>query len=83
MKERLAKAVEAYCGELLKKPTMQKGLRTIAELHGVDHNTLACAVKNKRSTDEANAMKQKLTMASQLLRKMNQFFLHFVSQVKF
>ena len=47
MKEQLAKAVEAYHGELLKKPTMQNGLRTIAELHRVNHNTLACEASTK------------------------------------
>jgi len=64
-KEKLAKAVEAYRGELLKEPKVRRGLRTIAEFHGVDHNTLARAINGKRSIDNANAMKQKLTVAEE------------------
>lgn len=65
VQERLAKAVEAYRAELQKEPNLRKGLRTIAEFHGVDHNTLARTVNNKRSIDEANASKQKLTVAEE------------------
>lgn len=65
VKEQLAKAVEAYHGELPKEPKARRGLCTIAKLHGVDHNTLARAVNGKRSINNANAMKQKLTMAEE------------------
>jgi hypothetical protein len=65
IKEQLAKAVEAYCGESLKEPKERRGLRTIAKLHEVDHNTLAHAINGKRSIDEANAIKQKLTVAEE------------------
>ena len=65
VQERLAKAVEAYRTELQKEPNIRRGLRTISEFHGVDHNTLARAVNNKRSMDEANATKQKLTVAEE------------------
>lgn len=67
IKEKLAKAVEAYCAELLKDPKVQKGLRTIAEYHGVDHNTLAHAVNGKRSIDKVNAIKQKLSVAEETI----------------
>jgi antitoxin component HigA of HigAB toxin-antitoxin module len=63
VKEWLAKIVEAYHAELQKEPNVQKGLCTIAEFHGLHHNKLACAINSKRSIDEANAAKQKLTVA--------------------
>jgi hypothetical protein len=62
---RLAKAVDAYRAELLKEPNVRRGLRTIAELHGLDHNKLARAVNDKRSIDKANAQKQKVTVAKE------------------
>jgi len=42
-----------------------ESLCIIAELHGVGHNTLSRAVNNKRNIDEANATKQKLTVAKE------------------
>ena len=65
VEERLAKAVEVYHMELLKEPQVQRGLCIIAELHGVDHNTLSHTVNNKRNIDEVNAKKQKLTVAEE------------------
>ena len=65
VKEQLAKAVEVYRMELLKEPQVQRGLCIIAELHGVDHNTLSHTVNNKRNIDEVNATKQKLTVAEE------------------
>ena len=65
VKERLAKAVEVYRMELLKEPQVWRGLRIIAKLHGVDHNTLSHAVNNKRNIDEVNATKQKPTVAEE------------------
>jgi hypothetical protein len=65
VKEQLAKAVEAYHAELQKELNVQKGLRTIAEFHGLDHNKLARAINSKRSIDEANAAKQKLTVVEE------------------
>jgi hypothetical protein len=65
VKKKLAEAVEAYRAELQKEPKTRKGLCTIANLHEVNHNTLAHAVNGKRSIDEANAMKQKLTVAEE------------------
>ena len=57
IKEKLAKAVEAYYGELLKVPKVQKGLCTIARSHKVDYNTLAYAINGKKSINNANTMK--------------------------
>ena len=65
VKEWLANAVEVYHMELLKEPQVRRGLHIIAELHGVNHNTLAHAVNNKINIDEVNATKQKLTVAEE------------------
>ena len=45
IKERSEKAVLAYLAEQQKEPCLCKGLQVIAELHGIDHNKLAHAVK--------------------------------------
>ena len=58
IKERTEKVVLTYLAEQQKEPCLHKGLQVIAELHGIDHNKLACAVKGGRSMDEANAAKQ-------------------------
>ena len=65
IKGRTAKAVLAYLVEQQKEPSLRRGLCVIAELHGIDHNKLACIVKGGRSIDEANAAKQKLTPAEE------------------
>jgi hypothetical protein len=62
---RLAKAVDAYRAKLLKEPNVRRGLRTIAELHVLDHNKLAHVINDKRSIDKANAQKQKVTVAEE------------------
>jgi hypothetical protein len=56
IKERVGKAVEAYRQE----PGTRCSLRTIAEYHGINKDTLARAVYNKQSIDTVNQKKQKL-----------------------